>query len=263
MSNEGFYDFHTHTVFSDGGMIPAGLMQRALVRGCLGLAITDHVDSSNLEWAFENLLKFVEELGQEWQPDIVPAGAATTAPLNTLDSETLDKNWHLPLIPGVELTSVPPRKIETLAQKARSLGAKWIVVHGETIMEPVAPGTNRAAIEAGVDLLSHPGLITAEDAARAAELGVHRLGGAASPGVGRQTAVKHGLSYIGRDSGCQTAPRDCLRSGHDGKGGGSDLAKRPPNYCPYRWLIKNTQDSFRLTPAAPNPYADMWIRIDR
>jgi histidinol phosphatase-like PHP family hydrolase len=173
MSNEGFYDFHTHTVFSDGGMIPAGLMQRALVRGCLGLAITDHVDSSNLEWAFENLLKFVEELGQEWQPDIVPAGAATTAPLNTLDSETLDKNWHLPLIPGVELTSVPPRKIETLAQKARSLGAKWIVVHGETIMEPVAPGTNRAAIEAGVDLLSHPGLITAEDAARAAELGVH------------------------------------------------------------------------------------------
>ena len=77
MSNEGFYDFHTHTVFSDGGMIPAGLMQRALVRGCLGLAITDHVDSSNLEWAFENLLKFVEELGKEWQPDIVPGGDGT------------------------------------------------------------------------------------------------------------------------------------------------------------------------------------------
>jgi len=173
MSNEGFYDFHTHTVFSDGGMIPAGLMQRAMVRGCLGVAITDHVDSSNLEWAFENLLKFVEELGREWQPGIVPGGDVTTAPLNTLDSDTLAKNWHLPLIPGVELTSVPPRKIATLAQKARSLGAKWIVVHGETIMEPVAPGTNRAAIEAGVDLLSHPGLITAEDAARAAELGVH------------------------------------------------------------------------------------------
>ena len=173
MSNEGFYDFHTHTVFSDGGMIPAGLMQRALVRGCLGLAITDHVDSSNLEWAFENLLKFVEELGQEWQPGVVPGGDGTTAPLNTLDPDALTNNWHLPLIPGVELTSVPPRKIETLAQKARSLGAKWIVVHGETIMEPIAPGTNRAAIEARVDLLSHPGLITPEDAARAAELGVY------------------------------------------------------------------------------------------
>jgi len=173
MSNEGFYDFHTHTVFSDGGMIPAGLMQRAIVRGCLGLAITDHVDSSNLEWAFENLLKFVEELGQEWQLGIVPGADVTTAPLNTLDSESLAKNWHLPLIPGVELTSVPPRKIATLAEKARSLGAKWIVVHGETIMEPVAPRTNRAAIEAGVDLLAHPGLITPEDAAQAAELGVH------------------------------------------------------------------------------------------
>ena len=173
MQNEGFYDFHTHTVFSDGGMIPAGLMQRAIVRGCLGLAITDHVDSSNLEWAFENLLKFVEELGQEWQPDIVPGGDVTTAPLNTLDSDALAKNWHLPVIPGVELTSVPPRKIGVLAEKARSLGAKWIVVHGETIMEPVAPGTNRAAIEARADLLSHPGLITPEDAARAAELGVY------------------------------------------------------------------------------------------
>jgi histidinol phosphatase-like PHP family hydrolase len=173
MNNEGFYDFHTHTVFSDGGMIPAGLMQRALVRGCLGLAITDHVDSSNLEWAFKNLLNFVEELGQEWQTGIVPGGDNTTAPLNTLYSGALDKNWYLPLIPGVELTSVPPRKIEALAEKARSLGARWIVVHGETIMEPVAPGTNRAAIEARVDLLAHPGLITPEDAARAAELGVH------------------------------------------------------------------------------------------
>jgi putative hydrolase len=173
MLNEGFYDFHTHTVFSDGGMIPAGLMQRAMVRGCLGLAITDHVDSSNLEWALKNLLKFVKEQGKEWQPDIVPQGDATTAPLSAPDADTLGKNWHLPLIPGVELTSVPPRKIAALAEKARSLGAKWVVVHGETIMEPVAPGTNRAAIEAGADLLAHPGLISVEDAARAAERGVY------------------------------------------------------------------------------------------
>jgi putative hydrolase len=173
MQNQGFYDFHTHTVFSDGGMIPAGLMQRAIVCGCMGLAITDHVDSSNLVWAFENVRKFVEDLGQEWRLDIVPGTEATTAPLNKLGLDQLGKNWHLPVIPGVELTSVPPRKIATLAEQARSLGAQWIVVHGETIMEPVAPGTNRAAIEAQVDLLSHPGLITPEDAARAAELGVY------------------------------------------------------------------------------------------
>jgi histidinol phosphatase-like PHP family hydrolase len=173
MREQGFYDLHTHTVFSDGGMIPAGLMQRALVRGCLGLAITDHVDSSNLEFAFSNVNRFVEDLGREWRMDIIPGSGTTTAPTNELDAEHLGENWHLPVIAGVELTSVPPRKIAALTEQARSLGARWVVVHGETINEPVAPGTNRAAIEAKVDLLSHPGLISAEDAARAAELGVH------------------------------------------------------------------------------------------
>jgi histidinol phosphatase-like PHP family hydrolase len=201
------------------------------------LAITDHVDSSNLEWAFENLLKFVDELGQEWHPGIVPGGDATTAPLNTLGADAQGKDWYLPLIPGVELTSVPPRKIAALAEKARSLGAKWIVVHGETIMEPVAPGTNRAAIEAKVDLLSHPGLITPEDAARAAELGVYLeitsgqwLGGTTGKGVRCQTAVKHRLSYIGRDSGCQTASGNCDGSRIDCRRSRSDLGQRPPDY---------------------------------
>ena len=45
-------------------------------------------------------------------------------------------------------------------------------MHGETICEPVAPGTNRAAIEAGVDILAHPGLITEEEARLAASKGV-------------------------------------------------------------------------------------------
>ena len=173
MLNQGFYDLHTHTVFSDGGMIPAGLMQRAIVRGCLGLAITDHVDSSNLEFAFSRAHEFVEDLGRQWRLDIIPGSGTTTAPTNTLDAESLGDDWYLPVIAGVELTSVPPRKIAVLAERARSLGARWVVVHGETINEPVAPGTNRAAIEARVDLLAHPGLISAEDAARAAELGVY------------------------------------------------------------------------------------------
>jgi len=43
------------------------------------------------------------------------------------------------------------------------LGAKLIVMHGETIAEPVAPGTNRAAIESRVDILAHPGLISEEE----------------------------------------------------------------------------------------------------
>ena len=57
-------------------------------------------------------------------------------------------------------------------QLARNLGAQYVIVHGETIVEPVAPGTNRAAIEAGTDILAHPGMITEEDAALAASRNV-------------------------------------------------------------------------------------------
>jgi putative hydrolase len=56
--------------------------------------------------------------------------------------------------------------------RARSLGAAVVVAHGETLVEPVHPGTNRAAIEARVDILAHPGLITKDEAERAAKNGV-------------------------------------------------------------------------------------------
>jgi putative hydrolase len=79
--------------------------------------------------------------------------------------------WGLTVIPGIELTHVPPSRIDAATREARSLGAKLVVCHGETLVEPVALGTNRAAIEAGVDILAHPGLITDEEAALAAERG--------------------------------------------------------------------------------------------
>jgi len=143
---EGYFaDFHTHTLFSDGELLPSELVRRAVERGCNGLAITDHVDSSNLEFIAQRLQQFMDELGGEWGVEVIP---------------------------GVELTHVPPRKIGVLAEKARALGVRWVVVHGETVVEPVAPGTNRAAIEAGVDLLAHPGLITPEETAMAVKAGV-------------------------------------------------------------------------------------------
>ncbi|RME68861.1 MAG: histidinol phosphate phosphatase domain-containing protein, partial [Nitrospirae bacterium] len=43
---------------------------------------------------------------------------------------------------------------------------------GETIVEPVVGGTNRAAIEGGCDILAHPGLIREEEVKLAAEKGV-------------------------------------------------------------------------------------------
>lgn len=134
-------DLHTHTFFSDGALVPAEHLRRFDVMGYEAVAITDHADSSNLDF-------------------IVPRIVQAAADLNPYCKTRL--------IPGIELTHVPPALFKSLTVKAREFGALIVVAHGETPVEPVAPGTNRAALEAGVDLLAHPGFITEEDAALAA-----------------------------------------------------------------------------------------------
>jgi putative hydrolase len=53
------------------------------------------------------------------------------------------------------------------------MGAKVVNVHGETVVEPVEPGTNLAAVSSQhVDILAHPGLITPEEAKIASRNGV-------------------------------------------------------------------------------------------
>lgn len=146
MEKTTYYDFHTHTSFREGTLLPSELVQRNVNLGCKGIAITDHADVSNLTEAIDGLKRFVDSFGA---------------------------HWGIPILIGVELTHIPPTHIESMTNKARALGAQWIVVHGETLSEPVANGTNRAAIEAAVDLLSHPGLITEKDAELAAANGVH------------------------------------------------------------------------------------------
>lgn len=135
-------DLHTHSLFSDGELIPSELVRRFEAAGYSAVAITDHVDSSTLDFVV---------------PRIVQA------------ARDLTESQSVKVIPGVELTHVPPVLIGPLCRKARGLGAKLIIVHGETIVEPVPAGTNRAALEAGVDLLAHPGLITPEDMRLASE----------------------------------------------------------------------------------------------
>jgi putative hydrolase len=135
-------DLHTHSLFSDGELLPSELWRRAQVKGYRYLAITDHVDASNFEMVFTRL---------------------KTAALS------LNRGELPVLIPGLELTHLPPALIAPLAAQARALGVPLIVVHGESLAEPVAPGTNRAALEADIDILAHPGLITLEEAALARE----------------------------------------------------------------------------------------------
>lgn len=139
------YDLHTHTLLSDGELLPTELVRRAAVLGYETLAITDHADASNLA-------------------HLVEAGSMVRESA---------RRYGVDLLVGVELTHVPPSLIPALAREAKQRGADIVVVHGETVMEPVAPGTNRAACTCEyVDVLGHPGLITVEDARAAAEHGV-------------------------------------------------------------------------------------------
>jgi len=129
-------DLHTHSIFSDGELIPSELIRRAEVKGLTAIALTDHADISNLDLIIPRVVKACQEV---------------------------KKHWKIRAIPGIELTHIPLESIPSLTREARKLGAKLILVHGETIVEPVPPGTNRAAIEAKVDILAHPGLILDED----------------------------------------------------------------------------------------------------
>jgi putative hydrolase len=140
-------DFHTHTFFSDGVLSPAEHVRRALVAGYKTLGITDHVDASNLEFVYTSMLNFIRSIE--------------------------NSGWDIKIIPGIEITHVPASKIEGTVSKARDMKIPLVIVHGETAVEPVEKGTNRAAIEAGVDILAHPGLILEEDVKRASELGIN------------------------------------------------------------------------------------------
>ena len=165
-------DLHTHSLLSDGELLPSELVRRAEVMGYRAIAITDHSDASNIDFVIERIVNVCNEL-----------------------------KAAIPVIPGVELTHIPPRQIGQMVKRARDLGARLVLVHGETVVEPVSQGTNRAAIEAGVDILAHPGLLTPEDAMLAAEKGVcleltARKGHSLSNGHVASVAKKIGVDMV-------------------------------------------------------------------
>ena len=130
-------DLHTHTLFSDGELIPSEHIRRAVTYGYRAIAMTDHADFTNFEYVISSLQK----------------------------AKSIEEEWNIDIFAGIEITHVPPGQIDKLAKKAKEIGADIVVVHGETIVEPVAPGTNRAAIESEyVDILAHPGFVTVEEA---------------------------------------------------------------------------------------------------
>ncbi len=138
-------DLHTHTLLSDGELLPLELARRAKVKGYTILGISDHVDITTIEDVAASILKI---------------------------KKYAEHHEGLTIIPGCELTHCPARQIGELTALARKLGFFYVVVHGETIAEPVEEGTNAAAIAAGVDILAHPGLITEKDVEDARKRGV-------------------------------------------------------------------------------------------
>ena len=137
-------DLHTHSSFSDGELIPSELVRRAIVIGYKAIAITDHVDYTNIE----HVLSCVRNV------------------------KSLEEDYDIRIFSGVEITHVPPAKMPALVRMARKLGAEVIVVHGETSVEPVPQGTNQTAVSLDIDILAHPGFITPEDALTAKKNGI-------------------------------------------------------------------------------------------
>lgn len=139
------FDLHTHTLLSDGVLLASELAVRYMAAGYKIIAICDHADYSNIENITDSILNFT----RNWPID---------SPIKVL--------------PGVELTHLPLQQFRPLAKFARSKGIKIIVAHGQTPAEPVIQGTNRAALEADIDILAHPGLISDDDVRLAKEKGV-------------------------------------------------------------------------------------------
>jgi putative hydrolase len=179
-------DLHMHTLLSDGVLLPSELIQRAFSRGYRALALTDHVDMSNIDFVVPRIVNVIREISAFSQ---------------------------LTVVPGAEITHVPPKLISRVVGKARDLGAKIVIVHGETLAEPVAAGTNRAGIDAGADIISHPGLISLKDVRLAKERGValeitSRKGHCISNGHVAKIAMETGATLlINTDS---HAPEDLI-----------------------------------------------------
>ncbi len=179
-------DFHSHTVLTDGELIGIELIRRAMALGHRAIAVTDHVSLGNIEWVVRQEIADCE----------------------------LAKSWDILAIPGVEITHVPPDRIDEAVRAARRAGARIVVVHGETISEPVAPGTNRVAVSnPDVDILAHPGLITPEEADLARsndvflEISGRRAHAPANGHVARATEKAKAIPIVDSDA---HAPSDLL-----------------------------------------------------
>ncbi len=136
-------DYHVHV--GEGYLLPSEAMRYGRRAGYKALGLLVRADSATLPLLLPWLLQMVRHY--------------------SLYAE-------VEAFAGVELVHVPPQLMPEAVAEARTLGAALVVGHGESLGDVVERGSNLAAIQAGVDILAHPGLLTPEDAYMAAERGV-------------------------------------------------------------------------------------------
>jgi len=191
------YNLHTHSLLSDGCLLPSELAMRYMAAGYKAIAITDHADYSNIQQVCESISIFT----RNWP-----------------------KSLPIKVYPGVELTHLPPEQFEPLAVFARKKGIRVIIAHGQSPVEPVIPGTNKAALEADIDILAHPGLITDAEVQLARKNGIFleitsRRGHNQTNAHVVKKALKFGakliLSHDSHDPEDISSPRQLVKVGLD------------------------------------------------
>jgi putative hydrolase len=105
-------DLHTHSIFSDGELIPAELAQRAFAAGYKALAITDHVDHSNIDFILPRIIKVCSKITEEGK---------------------------IKVFPGVEIHACRSAQIAGMADEARKLGAKIVLYTGKQLLSLFPP----------------------------------------------------------------------------------------------------------------------------
>ena len=83
------YNLHCHSLLSDGVLLPSELAVRYAAAGYKAIAITDHVDYSNIALIIKAILEFT----RHWP-----------------------KNRKIIVLPGIELTHLPPEQFQPLAK---------------------------------------------------------------------------------------------------------------------------------------------------
>ena len=91
------YDLHTHSILSDGEMLPIELIRRMAVIGYTTVAITDHADPSNVH----RLLQPLPRCGN------------------------LHSFIGVKLLCGVEITHVPPEQIAESCQTLKRCRGRY------------------------------------------------------------------------------------------------------------------------------------------